>query len=70
MILALKTILAGECKFKNTQFDKSEYDKLMEKIKYIPASNPLICIFSLSGFTDYVKENAQNCKLITIDDMY
>ena len=42
----------------------------MAKIKYIPASNPLICIFSLNGFTDYVKENAQNCKLITIDDMY
>ncbi len=63
-------ILVGECKFKNTEFDKAEYEKLLEKIKYLPVSNPLICIFSLSGFSDYVKENAQGCKLVGIDEMY
>ena len=63
-------LLLGECKFKNSPFDKAEYEKLLEKIKYIPATHPLICIFSLGGFTDYVKENAKNCKLINIEDMY
>lgn len=32
--------------------------------------NPLICIFSLSGFSDYMMENAINCRLIDIDDMF
>ena len=63
-------LLVGECKFKNEQFDKTEYEKLMDKIKYIPASNPLVCVFSLGGFSEYVKENAKGCKLITLDDMY
>ena len=35
----------GECKFKKSQFDKTEYEKLMDKIKYLPVSNPLVCIF-------------------------
>lgn len=65
-----KILLVGECKFKNTQFDKTEYEKLLDKIKYVPVSNPVICIFSLSGFSDHVKENAKNCTLIGIDDMF
>ena len=66
-----KTImLIGECKFKNSAFDKDEFDRFMDKIKYIPASAPTICIFSLCGFTKYVKENAGTCMLIDIDDMY
>ena len=63
-------LLLGECKFKNSPFDKAEYEKLMDKIKFIPANQPLLCIFSLQGFTDYVKENAKNCKLISIEEMY
>ena len=63
-------LLIGECKFKNSKFDKVEYEKLLEKIKYIPAVNPLICIFSLSGFSDYMMKNAMNCRLIDIDDMF
>lgn len=62
--------LVGECKFQNSAFDKAELEKLMDKIKYLPAIDPVICIFSLHGFTDYVKNNAKNCKLISIDDMY
>jgi len=65
-----KILLVGECKFKNTPFDKPEYDKLMDKIRFLPVSDPLICIFSLSGFSDYVKNNAKRCKLIGIDKMY
>ena len=63
-------LLVGECKFKNAPFDKTEFEKLMDKIKYLPVTDPVICIFSLHGFTDYVKNNARNCKLIKIDDMY
>ncbi len=66
-----KTILlVGECKFKNAQFDMEDYEKLMDKIKYLPASNPLVCIFSLAGFSEYVREKAKNCRLIGIDEMY
>ncbi|MBR4669512.1 MAG: AAA family ATPase [Butyrivibrio sp.] len=63
-------LLVGECKFKNAPFDKTEYEKLIDKIKYLPTTNPLICIFSLGGFTDYTKKTAKGCRLISIDDMY
>jgi len=65
-----KILLIGECKFKNAPFDKAEYDNFMEKIKYIPAVNPTICIFSLGGFSDYVRQTAGKCLLIPIDSMY
>lgn len=63
-------LLVGECKFKNSQFDKTEYEKVLDKIKYIPTTNPVVCVFSLGGFSEYVKENASDCKLISLDDMY
>lgn len=63
-------LLIGECKFKNSQFDKTDYDSLCDKIKYIAATNPAICIFSLGGFSDYVCKNATKCILIDIKDMY
>lgn len=63
-------MLVGECKFKRAPFDKAELENFLDKIKYIPVSNPQICIFSLSGFTKYVKENAGTCMLIGIDDMF
>ena len=62
--------LIGECKFKKTQFEKSEYENLMDKVKYLPATNPVICIFSLGGFSKYVKEHATDCLFIGIDEMY
>ena len=66
-----KTILLiGECKFKNSPFDRAEYEKLMDKIKYLPVTEPTICIFSLGGFSDYVKEQSGKCRLISIDDMF
>ncbi len=63
-------LLVGECKFKNEPFGKDEFENLMDKIKYLPVTNALICIFSLHGFTDYVKSNAKDCRLINIADMY
>lgn len=65
-----KILLVGECKFKNEAFNKADLESLMDKIKYLPVTEPVICIFSLSGFTDYVKSKAKNCKLISIEDMY
>ncbi len=65
-----KILLVGECKFKNSAFDRAEYEKLLDKVKYLPADSPVLCIFSLGGFSEYVKENAKECKLITLDDMY
>ena len=62
--------LVGECKFKHALFDLREYDKFMEKLKYLPAIHPELYLFSLSGFTEEVKKNAGNCKLICLDDMY
>ena len=63
-------LLTGECKFKNTPFDNAELENFMSKIKYLPVTNPVICLFSLNGFTDSVKKNAGNCRLISIEDMY
>ena len=63
-------LLLGECKFKNEKFDKADYESFIDKVKYIPASNPLLCIFSLNGFSDSVKKMAGNCRLIGIDEMY
>ena len=65
-----KILLVGECKFRNAPFDKAEYEKLMDKISYLPVTNPIICIFSLGGFTDYVKAQKDNCRLLLVDDMY
>ena len=63
-------LLVGECKFKNIQFDKEEYLKLLDKVKYIHANNPEIYIFSLGGFSKYVRENVAASNLISLDEMY
>ena len=63
-------LLVGECKFKNSQFNKVDYENFMNKVKYLSITNPLICLFSLNGFSDYVRENSNGCRLICLDDMY
>jgi AAA+ ATPase superfamily predicted ATPase len=63
-------LLAGECKFKSSPFDKSDYDSFMDKIKYLSATDPVICLFSLGGFTDQVRKEAKGCILVDIKDMY
>ncbi len=65
-----KTLLVGECKFTNSAFGKAELEVFMDKTSYLPVTDPVICIFSLNGFTDYVKKNAVKCRLISIKDMY
>ncbi|MGN1405582.1 MAG: DUF234 domain-containing protein [Erysipelotrichaceae bacterium] len=62
--------LIGECKFKNEQFNKNELISFKNKVNYLNIDKAYLCIFSLSGYTDYVKENAENIRLFTIEDMY
>ena len=63
-------LLIGECKFRNSPFGMEELEKLLDKARFIPASNPEIYVFSLSGFTDEVIRNHKNCRLLKLDDMY
>ncbi len=63
-------VLAGECKFKSEKFDKEEFDTFMDKLNYLPAANPKVMLFSLSGFTDYVIENSNDFTLVTLEKMY
>lgn len=63
-------VLAGECKFKSEKFDKEEFDTFMDKLNYLPAANPKVMLFSLSGFSDYVIENSNDFTLVTLEKMY
>jgi uncharacterized protein len=63
-------VLLGECKFKNEKFGKGELEVFTDKVKYMLANSPALFLFSLSGFTKYVEENAQNTVLVDIKEMY
>ncbi len=65
-----KIVLLGECKFKHSPFDKTELEKFMDKARYVPSTDPGIYFFSLGGFTDYVLDHSEKCRLITLEDMY
>lgn len=62
-------VFAGECKFRNQKFDRDDLDAFLAKTKYLPAETTGIFLFSLSGFTDYVK-NRKGMYFISIKDMY
>ena len=63
-------LIIGECKFKNEKVDKEVFECFIEKAHYIKGKNPLLCMFSLGGYTDYVKENAGEVLLLSIEDLY
>lgn len=63
-------VLIGECKFRNEKFDKKELDRFTEKVRPFSYNGPVLCLFSLSGFSDYVRENSNGLLLIDIDRMY
>ena len=63
-------VLAGECKFKSEKFDRSDLENFLEKLKYLPANNLKIMLFSLSGFSDYVIQNSKDYVLVDINQMY
>jgi hypothetical protein len=60
----------GECKFQSEKVDKVTFECFLEKVQYINAKKTLVCMFSLAGYTEYVKENAGDVLLLTIDDLY
>lgn len=68
-----KAIL-GECKFRNTPMDKKQLEELMYRDGLIDKRYKVAeyHLYSLSGFTDWVKDNAValNVRLIPIEDMY
>ena len=65
-----KYVLAGECKFKSESFNKEDLEIFQKKLNYFSASNLEVMLFSLSGFTDYVIENAKGYTLVTLKEMY
>lgn len=65
-----KTVLIGECKFKNAKVDRSEFESFLNKVNLVKGTEAFLCMFSLSGFTEYVIQNAKDVRLITLDDMY
>lgn len=56
--------------FLNEKVDKETFEIFLEKAHYIKSKKPLLCMFSLKGYTDYVKENADGVLLLTIEDLY
>lgn len=64
----------GECKFRNEYIDKAVYEELMDKTGLIDSKYKEIqfLFFSLSGFSKWVKEEADKDRtvLLTLDDLY
>lgn len=63
-------LLIGECKFRHEKVDKSVFEAFLEKAYSLNTRKALICMFSLSGYTEYVMEHSSSVLLITIEDMY
>lgn len=68
-----KAILC-ECKFTNCPIDKNVYESLCEKNNLIDKKYSTVAyfLFSLSGFSDWIKQNAnkQQIYAISVDDLY
>lgn len=65
-----KNFIFGECKFTNEAFDMKQFKKLQNKV--FVEGNVYFYLFSLSGFTDAVKEYASshnNVLLISAKDL-
>ena len=68
-----KTIVVGECKFKNEKIDENVYDTLIRRSKAIEGPYRLgaILLFSLSGFSDwFMTHKDDSMKLYTLEDLY
>ena len=68
-----KEFLLGECKFKNSPLNLSDFKKLKEKFVPPAGVNVYFYLFSKSGFTkDVIKleeENEESVKLVGLDDL-
>lgn len=64
----------GECKFKKELLDKPVMESLIERNGLIDSKYRTVqyLLFSKSGFSDWVKENAEkrDVKLISLEDMF
>ena len=64
----------GECKFRNSVIDKSVMDELLLRKELINNKYQIISyyLFSLSGFSDWIQENAAKMNIIpvSLDAMY
>ena len=69
-----KKAVLGECKFKNEVIDKEVYEALMDRRGLIDKRYEEVefLLFSLTGFSKWVKENAQpdKIKLVTLEELY
>lgn len=63
-------VMAGECKFRNKPFDEEDLDHFLKKLEYVPVVDPVIILFSLSGFSESVKKNRRDMILVDIEEMY
>ncbi|MCD8123929.1 MAG: ATP-binding protein [Lachnospiraceae bacterium] len=68
-----KTVVLGECKFKNEKTDKNVYDILLRRSAAICSKYRVIkyLFFSLNGYTEWVQSvNNDAVILLTLDDLY
>ena len=69
-----KKAVLGECKFKNDVIDKEVYEALMDRRGLIDKRYEEVefLLFSLSGFSKWVKENAHpdRVRLVTMEELY
>ncbi|MCF0253811.1 MAG: hypothetical protein HUK26_05710, partial [Duodenibacillus sp.] len=65
-----KIVLAGACKFRGARFGEEDLEGFLDKARFLPAREPALYAFSLSGFTDRVRQNACGVRLVDIGAMY
>lgn len=68
-----KHIIICECKFKNEQFGKADFETVLTRCSIFPSANEFyFYVFSKSGFSEWVCENAEKNKviLVSLDDLF
>lgn len=69
-----KSMIVGECKFKNEKVDKSVYETLIRRSNHIFSNKYKIkkyVLFSLNGYSSWFKENTDKDLIyISLKDMY
>ena len=66
-------LIIGECKFKNEQFDKTEYEMLLSRRAIFPVAKEVtFYAFSKGGFSKWVQERAaaDGVVLVGVDEMF
>ncbi|MBP3773327.1 MAG: ATP-binding protein, partial [Treponema sp.] len=66
-------VIIGECKFRNEQFDKAEFETMLSRRAIFPfAKETAFYAFSKSGFSNWVHENAAaaSVTLVEISDLF